>query len=266
MSPLIYVLVGITVFITHALEAITGFGCTVLALPFVTALVGVKTGVPILATLAWILALYIVITKWRFINFKEFGIIVLFVGIGLPFGMLAFKNLDAKILKKILALFITLTASWQVYRRITRPGVVSNSDANGESVNCPAAPEAAISKTFWGRLPYYLILVVGGMVHGAFASGGPLVVLYASKTLTDKGSFRATLCLLWTTLNTLLLINYLRSGVFTASIVSGTAGMLPFLAAGIVAGEKIHHRVDGDLFGKLIFLVLLITGLFMLMF
>jgi uncharacterized membrane protein YfcA len=126
--------------------------------------------------------------------------------------MLAFKNLDAKILKKILALFITLTASWQVYRRITRPGVVSNSDANGESVNCPAAPEAAISKTFWGRLPYYLILVVGGMVHGAFASGGPLVVLYASKTLTDKGSFRATLCLLWTTLNTLLLINYLRSG------------------------------------------------------
>jgi hypothetical protein len=258
MTPLVFALVGITVLITHALEAITGFGCTVLALPFVTALVGVKTGVPILATLAWILALYIVITKWKFINFKEFAIILLFVGLGLPFGILAFKNLDSRLLKKILAVFITFSAAWQVYRRFKRP--------NRANPNCPAAPEAAMSKRLWGRLPYYLLLILGGMVHGAFASGGPLVVLYASKTLTDKGSFRATLCLLWTTLNTILLMNYLRSGVFTAPIISGTAGMLPFLVAGIIVGEKIHYKVDGELFGKLIFLVLLATGLFMLFF
>jgi len=258
MSPLVFTLVGLTVLITHALEAITGFGCTVLALPFVTALVGVKTGVPILASLAWILALYIVITKWKFINFKEFAIIILFVGIGLPFGILAFKNLDSRLLKKILALFITLSAAWQIYRRFKRP--------NKNNPNCPAAPERAMSASPWGRLPYYLLLILGGMVHGAFASGGPLVVLYASKTLTDKGSFRATLCLLWTSLNTILLVNYLRSGVFTAPIISGTAGMLPFLVAGIIVGEKIHSKVDGDLFGKLIFLVLFATGLFMLFF
>jgi hypothetical protein len=256
MSPLVFSLVGITVLITHALEAITGFGCTVLALPFVTALVGVKIGVPILATLAWILALYIVITKWKHINFKEFAIIVFFVGLGLPFGMLAFKNLDSRILKKILALFITLSAAWQIYRRFTKP--------NRDNANCPAAPVPAMTESLRSRLPYYLLLILGGMVHGAFASGGPLVVLYASKALQDKGSFRATLCLLWTSLNTILLVNYLRSGVFTAPIIQGTAGMLPFLVAGIIVGEKIHHQVDGELFGKLIFLVLFATGLFML--
>lgn len=258
MSPWVFILVGITVLITHALEAITGFGCTVLALPFVTALVGVKTGVPILATLAWILALYIVITKWKFINFKEFGIILLFVGLGLPFGMIAFKSLDSQLLKKILAVFIVLTAGWQVYHRFAKP--------NRENLNSPTAPEAALSRSLWGRIPYYLLLLLGGMVHGAFASGGPLVVLYASKTLTDKGNFRATLCLLWATLNTILIVNYLRSGVFTTPIIQGTAGMLPFLVAGIIIGEKIHHRLDAKLFGKLIFLVLLATGLFMLFF
>lgn len=256
MSPLVFALVGLTVLITHALEAITGFGCTVLALPFVTALVGVKTGVPILATLAWILALYIVITKWKFINFKEFSVIVFFVGLGLPFGIMAFKSLDPQLLKKLLALFIIASAGWQVYRRFTRP--------NRENENCPAAQEGALGETPRSRIFYYLLLFGGGMVHGAFASGGPLVVLYASRALPDKGSFRATLCLLWTTLNTVLLINYLRSGVFTAPIVSGTAGMLPFLAAGILIGEKIHHRVDEMLFGKIIFLVLLATGFFML--
>ncbi len=43
MIPIL--LSGLTVFVTHALEAVTGFGCTVLALPFVTALIGVKSAV-----------------------------------------------------------------------------------------------------------------------------------------------------------------------------------------------------------------------------
>ncbi len=34
------VLSGLVVFVTHALEAVTGFGCSVLAMPFVSALLG----------------------------------------------------------------------------------------------------------------------------------------------------------------------------------------------------------------------------------
>ncbi|MFQ3547490.1 MAG: TSUP family transporter [Termitinemataceae bacterium] len=312
MSPLVFVLVGLVVFITHALEAVTGFGCTVLALPFVTALVGVKTGVPILATLAWLLALYIVITKWKDINFREFGIIVLSVGLGLPVGMIAFKRLDPLILKKALALFITLSASWQVYRRFAfhRPtgivfaapehssaasktevpislvgepvieAAIAKAEAEqplsaqnppitaanhpSNSPNCPAALPGALPAGLQGRLPYILLLILGGIVHGAFASGGPLVVLYAAKALPDKGSFRATLCLLWTSLNSVLLWNYMLSKTFTPMIIEGTLGMIPFLVAGIIAGEYIHNRVNSELFGKFVFIALLCTGLFML--
>ena len=33
--------VGIVVFLSHLLEGITGFGCTVIALPFITILLGI---------------------------------------------------------------------------------------------------------------------------------------------------------------------------------------------------------------------------------
>jgi len=257
------VLTGLVVFATHALEAVTGFGCTVLALPFVTALLGVKVGVPILASVAWLLALYIAITKRTYINFREFARILCFVGLGMPVGIYAFRSLDSMLLKKALAVFIVLSSSWQLWRRL-KPPAVGGGDAGITDTTCPAAPRAPLPVNGRARWTYYLLLVLGGVVHGAFASGGPLVVLYASKALPDKGAFRATLCLLWTTLNTVLLINYAFSGTFTAPVLTGVGAMIPFLVAGIVAGEYLHEKADAKLFGKLVFGVLLVTGLFML--
>ena len=72
------ILLGLVVLITHCLEGITGFGCTVLALPFIAMLLGVKTAVPVLVVLAWVLAGYIIIKSWKDINWKEFGFIVLY--------------------------------------------------------------------------------------------------------------------------------------------------------------------------------------------
>lgn len=235
---------GLTVFTTHALEAVTGFGCTVLALPFVTALVGIKQGVQLLTILAWILAGYFAIVKRRQINWKQYGIITALMLCGLPIGMILFRTTDTAILKTILAGFIVASAAVQLLKltgviRITKQ-----------------LPKAAR----WG------LLVVGGIVHGMFSSGGPLVVLYATAAIPEKGSFRATLCMLWTTLNTILLATFLTEQAFVAGTGTLTAWMAPFLLAGIVAGEKIHDKVDAKTFSIIVFSMLLATGFIMLLF
>ena len=234
---------GCVVFLTHAIEAVTGFGCTVLALPFVTALLGTKTGVVVLAVLAWLLAAYMVVTKRRHLNLKEYGIIVLFVGFGLPVGMYLFKTLDAALMKKILAVFILLVSAYQLGRGFF-------TSRKGPAFSSP--------------VPYYALLVLGGIVHGAFASGGPLVVVYAARALKDKGEFRATLCLLWTTLNTVLLISFALNGLLNAETLGIIGLMLPFLGAGIYAGEKVHDKVNAEVFTKVVFGVLFASGLVML--
>lgn len=237
-------IVGFVVFLTHALEAVTGFGCTVLAVPFVTYIIGLERAVPLLAVIAWLLALYIVITKFRDIVWKEFLVIVLFVSLGMPAGIFAFNNLDTGLMKKFLAVFIVVVSLIQLKKLYVPPKK---------------------DKALPGWI-YYIILVCGGIIHGAFASGGPFVVLYASKTLKDKGAFRATLCLLWTSLNTVLMISYLFTGRFNRELLADTGFMIPFLVAGIIAGEIIHHRVNEELFRKIVFLVLLATGIFMMIF
>jgi uncharacterized membrane protein YfcA len=237
---------GLIVFLTHALEAVTGFGCAVLAMPFVTALLGVRQGIIIITILSWFLALYMVISKRKQLNFRQFVVICGCMAIGLPVGMYLFRAFDMIFLKKILGIFIIVTSAWQLFLRLRYK---NSKKMTSQDIK---------------RLPYYGLLIIGGIVHGMFSTGGPLVVIYASRTLPDKGQFRATLCLLWAVLNTVIIGAYLLEGSITLPIAGTTGLLIPFVLFGIIAGEKIHHKVNEQIFSVIVFSMLLITGFFML--
>lgn len=238
----ILLLVGLVIFITHTLEAITGFGCTVLAFPFVILLMkDLERAKIVLSILAWVLAAYFAITKYKQINWKQFGIILLFAGLGMPVGMLLFKSFDAAILTKALGVFIVFSAAIQLYKCYI------------PEKNNRAIP-AFVS---------YIFLLSGGIIHGAFAVGGPLIVLYSTKKIPDKGQFRATMCLLWATLNTVLILQYFIEKKLTIEVGRDLLFLLPFLVAGIIVGEIIHNKVSEILFKRIVFASLLLVGMAM---
>jgi len=240
----ILLLLSLVVFVTHALEAITGFGCTVLAFPFVIAITGdIGYSKIILTIIAWALALYFVVTKFRRINWKQFLVIFVVAAIGLPIGIWIFDKVDAAILKKALGAFIVISAGIQLWK-IYRPAKKENPGGKFNPVN-------------------YAYLFFGGIVHGAFATGGPLIVLYSAKKLTDKGEFRATMCLLWTLLNTLLIVQFFRNGALTREVGVTLLWLLPALALGIVVGEIVHKKVNELIFRKIVFATLFAVGLVM---
>jgi uncharacterized membrane protein YfcA len=245
LTPLI--LSGIIVFFTHALEAVTGFGCSVLAMPFVTALLGIRKGIMIITVLAWILALYIAVSKRKMINLKQFFIICGLMTLGLPVGMHLFRSFEVSCLKRALAVFIIIASAWQLVQRLVLKKRKIPPFSRGP-----------------GIVPYLVVLVAGGVVHGMFSTGGPLVVIYAAKALPDKGQFRATLCLLWAALNTIIIAGYVIEGSVNAAVAGNTGALIPFVIAGIFAGEKIHDKINEFVFSIIIFSMLLITGFFML--
>jgi uncharacterized membrane protein YfcA len=234
-------LFGIVVLITHFLEGITGFGCTVLALPFCVMLVGVKTAVPVLTVLSLILSSYIVIIDYKNIVWKSYIKIISFVGLGLPIGMLLFSFLPEGILKKILGVFMIMVAARGIYF---------------------AFNERAKVKEIGNRMLNF-ILFLGGIIHGAFSAGGPFVVIYATQALKNKGSFRATLSTLWVTLNSLIIIKIALSGAFTPVVMKFLGWSVPFLLAGMLLGNWAHKRIEDRVFIKVVFLVLLVAGFFM---
>ncbi len=283
------VLCGLIVLITHSLEAVTGFGCTVLALPFVTYLLGLREAVMLLAVLGWLLALYIAIANRRAIEIKRYLVIVAVAGAGLPIGMKLAGALPATTLKEALAAFIVLAAVLQIAKAM-RPRTGAGpreAEPAAAALAVAGAPRASGAWSAGSHAweaggasepdrapramdapraldPSAILLFLGGIVHGAFATGGPLVVIYASRVLPDKARFRATLCLLWATLNTILVIDFARGSMFTRGFLARFAAMLPFLAAGVLVGERIHHRVDARIFGRIVAFVLLAVGIVML--
>lgn len=88
-------------------------------------------------------------------------------------------------------------------------------------------------------------------------------MIYATKALPEKSLFRVTLCLLWLTLNTILITQWTLGSRLDAHILRISALCLPFTVAGMVAGNLAHHRMDELLFRRIVYAVLLATGLIM---
>jgi uncharacterized membrane protein YfcA len=110
------------------------------------------------------------------------------------------------------------------------------------------------------RLPGAAVLALGGVAHGLFGAGGPMVVYFASRELTDKGRFRATLSALWIVLNLVLLANYASLGLLGGASAKVTLTLAPALLLALFVGERLHRRVDERAFRPMIYLLLLFAG------
>ncbi len=243
MISISIILFGIVVLLTHFLEGITGFGCTVIAMPFAIMLLGIDIAKPVLTLYGLLLCLYIVIISYKEIIWKHYFTIIIFMGIGLPIGIYLFDILPEGILKKLLAIFmvfVSIRGLIQCYR--------------------PAKTVKSVS-----NVVLKLLLSIGGVIHGAFTSGGPLVIIYATEKIKNKSNFRATLCLVWVTLNTVLLTQTLLVGSFTPKVCKTSIYALPFLILGTLLGNWAHSRIKDTFFSKLSYIILLVTGFILLM-
>jgi uncharacterized protein len=99
------------------------------------------------------------------------------------------------------------------------------------------------------------------VLHGAFGSGGPLVIIYATRAIADKTLFRVTLCLLWTALNAILIGQWVSRGTLTPHIWKTAAFCAPFAFIGVILGNHAHYRTDVVLFRKIVFSVLIASAL-----
>jgi len=244
MSDIVkYVLIGIIVLLANILESITGFGATVAELPFVSALVGIKTAVVALCMVSLTLAIFVVIRFHKQIDRKAYLNIVGFAILGMPIGMLAFSFLPERALKIGLGIFIILAAVRGFY-------VLLSKKQDRKPIN---------------NAVLRVLLFIGGIVHGAFASGGPFLVIYAGEKIKEKGSFRATMCSVWATLNSVLLIKYIITGDFIVKNVMPVYLLaIPFLAVGVAIGMFLHKKVSQRVFSIIVYCILLAAGVTML--
>lgn len=168
--------------------------------------------------------------------------------LGLPLGLLALDALDPALLRRALGAFVAALAALEL-RRAARPA-----SATGDVPPSPLAPAAARA-----------LLVLGGAIHGAFGTGGPLAVYVSSRSGLDKRAFRGTLASLWIVLNTALLVAYAREGTGGGLDLVASLALAPSVAVGALVGSRLHARLPEAMFRRGVYALLALVGVVLML-
>lgn len=241
MSPADAALFALVTF-AFALEAVLGFGATVLVVTLGAQFLPLEVLLPTYVPVNVLLSAWIVARHARHVDgHLLFRRILPFMGLGMGLGLLVPAGVDRHAL---LVAFGALTMA------LALPQVWAAVQPAGTQGHGPLSTRKAAG-----------VLVLGGVVHGLFGSGGPMVVYFAGREALDKSVFRATLAALWVVLNVVLLASFVAREHLTLDTLQRSAGILPALALGALVGERLHGRVDMRHFRVAVFSLLFLAGL-----
>ena len=219
MKELLFLLV---LFVSNVIQAITGFAGTVLAMPPSVYLLGLDHAKVVLNVMAWLSGLMIAVTGYRHINWKE-------------------------LLKMSAVMLVGMFAGIQICRIVKSENILLT--IYGIIIVVVALKNLCIHTE--KKLPdliLWIVLILAGIIHGMFVSGGALLVIYA------------TVAPVWVVLNFFLMVTQFRSGlVGTTDIRLICISILPLLIATWL-GKKLVCKVSQKVFLNLTYILLLISG------
>lgn len=234
LSSLIFLIV---ILFSNGMQAITGFAGTLLAMPISIIILGVDEAKVVLNILTIISCLAITMKSYKNINYKEFIKITSIMIIGIIIGIKIFKIISADILIYIYAVLIILIAVKGLFIK---------------------------KKINLHKYVMFIILVIAGIIHGMFVSGGALLVVYAVNVLKDKDEFRATVAPIWVILNTFMIYDHIKMGYLTQSSLNLILISIIPLFAGVYIGNKIQKKINQETFLNLTYILLIISGILLI--
>ncbi len=225
--------------LAFTIETALGFGATLITVALGSFFLDLEQILPALVPLNLLLSGYLVVRYAKHVD-RAFLLrrLVPFMALGLPVGIYLFSSLDASMLKRAFGVFLVGVSSLELYR-MNKASPVKHLDPWSERA----------------------LLLAGGAIHGAFATGGPMAVYVTSRVIEDKNAYRATLSALWTILNLAMLTSYLVQGQLDGRTAGLGVGLVPSIAIGMVLGEILHSRVPAKTFRGVVFGMLALAGL-----
>lgn len=242
-----------------AVESAIGFGATVITVALAANFVPIDQLLPAFVPVNMVLSALIAVRDRRSIDARTLLVRVLPpMLVGMPLGVLALARLDERILKIAFALFVIALSAVEVAR------ILRAARATREPVTVPTGGDHAAQRASRSRpevVGDVALLVLGGAIHGAFGTGGPMAVYVAAKRLgDDRGRFRATLAALWILLNVALVATFAVRGALGASSLEASATLVPGLVVGTLLGSWAHPRIPQRAFKLGVFVLLTIAA------
>ena len=227
----------IVILMANTIQVLTGFAGNMLAMPFSIQLIGVNEAKTILNVFNLVACTYLWWKNRAYVNRKVFTKIITFMILGMLIGMWLFEILPTNFLLTAYALLIIIIALYKMFCK----------------------KQVRVSEFFM-----IFIILIAGIIHGMFVSGGALLVIYAVSVLKDKKEFRATLSPVWVILAIILMFSHARSGFYTSNTITLIGlSMIPLIIS-IWLGNMLFDKINQTMFLKVTYILLLISGISLL--
>ncbi len=243
-----YVWLGLYQVFAFFIQGVTGFGCTVLSAPFHSTVLGPAVGTAFATLLCAPTLIFLAIKEIKNVAWKDLGKIVLLCAPGVVIGNILLKQVDPNYAKVAIGGVVTFIALMNIYKTIVAPLILKKEFVED-------APDTSLKKAV-----RYGALILGGIVHGAFTIGGPLITVYTLQAVKDKEKFRNTMTWVWVVLNTYNSISHYASGYYTPEMWSAFIIALPLALIGLIIGMKCLKKINKITFLRVVYVVLLIVG------
>jgi len=238
-----HILFYLTIFLSNIIQGITGFAGTLLAMPFSLRLVGADIAVPVLNFLGFVSGLYVFLPNRDKVVWGEIKKVVTIM---IPFmflGVLIRERLMEQ--QRILYLILGVLVIFMAIRGL-RDSFLKRDEKDKKPLSDPVMN---------------LILILSGIIHGMFVSGGSLLVIYMAERLDDKTAFRSTLSAVWVILNGILLVTQIFSGDITGEVAMNQLIALPVLFLAMYIGSVLFKRMEQRTFLIITYILLIISGI-----
>jgi len=235
-----YISFFLILFFACIISGLVGFGSNILALPFLSLFLDVKTIVPVLILTVIFNGVPRLLQQYRSINLRIYFIMVPLALLGGLAGVQLATMLHEGWMKLILAILMLLIA---VKGLVELKGILKIRVKEKQS-------------------PVLLVFpFLAGVMQAAFACGGPLFNMYILLNLTQKEQIRATQFAISTTTAIVVILQYLKADVYQGTVLNYVYLLIPAVLFAYFVSEKIFKKIDGKQFLELVYIILILAGI-----
>ena len=224
---------------SYAVQTAIGFGSVLISVTFGAQLIGLQEVIHLVVPISFLQTGYIVIRHrdgidWGLLSKR----VIPWMALGMACAFL--------LLTRVGGPWLGLAFGWMVLALSARD--LHRLRAASVIVHEPISGPASVAALFGA-----------GVVHGIYASGGPLLVYAVGREGLSKHVFRSTLSMVWIILNLILVARFVLAGDYDRAVMLDVLLLVPTVPIGILVGEWIHHRVDEKRF-RIAVLILLMAA------
>ena len=233
-------LVCIIVGLSYAVQSTFGFGAGLISLPFLTMLIGAKASISMNLIFQTFTAA-LLFAEWKNVSFPKLPFFLLCTAVGIILGTLFLKNIDDHTLEMLLGFYLVFYSSKQLLKE--------------------RLPKVEMASRFKSS-PYYALAcgMSGGLVSGAFGTGGPMLVSFVKSLNLPKINLRATILLVMFFCNVGRILMTWQTGQFDNEAITYALYAFPGFVLAIWSGTHISKRLSDKQFLHAINLIILAAG------